>query len=232
MFVRFRTTRTTLQVTLLAGRRVDGRVRHEQVASLGSVETPLTIEGREAFWHQLHETLGRLGHRVDATTAGKILGEVHARIPMVTADERTARAIELAEQERTVWDGMQAMLAERAGGMAATAEKATAASAEDQKAAADAAARSAAAKDRVERLRRGEAVSSIGKPLDFEEILREAGLTNADLRHMRVLASLDWDEATQQALVDVSINAGDRAHRALARRLLRQKQGRRRSRAL
>jgi len=61
MLVRFRATKSTLQATLLAGRRVDGRIRQEQIAAFGSVRLPLTIDGREAFWRALHETAGAVG---------------------------------------------------------------------------------------------------------------------------------------------------------------------------
>ena len=66
MFVRFRATRSTLQATLLAGRRVGGRVLQEQVAALGSIKLPLTVSGREAFWRELHAMLARLGNRLSA----------------------------------------------------------------------------------------------------------------------------------------------------------------------
>ena len=88
MFVRFRQTQTTLQVTLLTGRRVNGRVRHEQVASLGSVKTPLTVDGREDFWRKLHETLGRLGNRINPTNAAKIMAAVQR--PGPHGDARSA----------------------------------------------------------------------------------------------------------------------------------------------
>jgi hypothetical protein len=45
----------------------------------------------------LHERLGKLGNRVDPTTQGKILGDVHARIPMVTLDEQHALKLENTE---------------------------------------------------------------------------------------------------------------------------------------
>jgi len=31
----------------------------EQIAALGSIKLPLAIAGREVFWRELHETLGR-----------------------------------------------------------------------------------------------------------------------------------------------------------------------------
>jgi hypothetical protein len=88
MFVRFRETPSRLQVSIVETRRLDGRVRHEHIASLGSIETPLSVSGRIVFWQQVNERLGRLSNRVVAAAQGKIRGDIHARIPMVTLDER------------------------------------------------------------------------------------------------------------------------------------------------
>jgi hypothetical protein len=40
---------------------------------------------------------------------GKILGEVHARIPMVTADEQRALQLENAETDAQFWSGIHDM---------------------------------------------------------------------------------------------------------------------------
>jgi hypothetical protein len=87
MFVRFRGTKTRLQLSLVENRRANGKVRHEHIASLGSVEMPPSVEARITFWTRLHDRLGKLGNRVDPTTQAKILGDVHMRIPMVTPEE-------------------------------------------------------------------------------------------------------------------------------------------------
>jgi DNA modification methylase len=64
--------------------RVGGKVRHEHIASLGSIETPLSIANRVAFWQRVHERLAKLSNRIDPATQGKIRGDIHSRIPMVT----------------------------------------------------------------------------------------------------------------------------------------------------
>jgi hypothetical protein len=57
--------------------------------------------------------------------------------------------------------------------------------------AAEAGERAQAAKDRLERIRRGESVpGGLGKPFDVRAALKAAGLTERDLRRMRLLASL------------------------------------------
>jgi hypothetical protein len=220
MFARFRETKSTLQVTVLEGRRVDGRVRHEQVATLGSVKLPLTVEGREKFWQALHQRLAKLGNRLDAAEQAKILAAVHQRVPMVTADERRERELALAEREQVIWDSMRDILAERAEGLAGMASKAAAAAAADRRAASDASAWAADAADRRERLRRGEDAPP-GQEIDPEQILRDAGVSPANIRHMKVMAALG--EEAHEALFAAHHAAGQRAERAAARRMLRAK---------
>jgi hypothetical protein len=91
MFVRFRQTRYRqrdgghrLQVSIVETHRVDGRVRHEHMASLGSIETPPSVADRIAFWQRVHDRFGKLSNRIDPATQGKLRGDIHARIPMVT----------------------------------------------------------------------------------------------------------------------------------------------------
>src|SRR5262249_14656083 len=153
MFVRFRQTNSTVQASLLAGRRINGGVRHEQIASLGSIKLPMTIDGREAFWRKLHEILARLGNRIAGVEQAKIMASIHERMPMVTPDERRAHEIGLAECERHVWNSMHELLAERAEGMDGVASYATASATADRQGASDASTRAADAADRRDRLR-------------------------------------------------------------------------------
>jgi len=46
MFARFRPSPYRLQVSIVETRRVGGKVRHQHIASLGSIETPLTVANR------------------------------------------------------------------------------------------------------------------------------------------------------------------------------------------
>jgi hypothetical protein len=50
VFVRFRRAKYRLQASLVETRQVNGKVRHEHVASLGSIEIPQTIPVRLTFW--------------------------------------------------------------------------------------------------------------------------------------------------------------------------------------
>jgi hypothetical protein len=140
-------------------RRIEGRVRQEHIAQLGSVEAPSSsVRSRIAFWYGLHERLARLSNRINPTLRAKILGGVNARIPMVTLDEMQAAKLEGAEADGEFWSGLQDMHQDHAAGqrqLAATAERAAAAG---EAAAAEAAAKATAAKNRAERLRKGEDV--------------------------------------------------------------------------
>lgn len=104
MFVRFRQTGSRLPASLIETRRVDGKVRHEHIASLGSIATPLIVADRIAFWRRLHERLAKLDNRLDGEAQAKLLGVVHARIPMVTADEQRTLQLENAKADAQTWD--------------------------------------------------------------------------------------------------------------------------------
>jgi hypothetical protein len=129
MFVRFRHSRNRLQVSLVENRRVDGKVQYEHIASLGSIETPPSVAARIVFWQKIHGRLAKLSNRVDATTQAKVLGQIHARIPMVTADEQRTLQLENAEADERFWSNLRDMDAsniESHKGLAATTERAIA----------------------------------------------------------------------------------------------------------
>jgi hypothetical protein len=77
MFVHFRETPYGLAMSVVENRRENGKVRHEHVLSLGSIETPPSVAARIEFWRELHERLAELSNRLDAETRGKVLGAVH-----------------------------------------------------------------------------------------------------------------------------------------------------------
>jgi hypothetical protein len=216
MFVRFRQTRSGLQVSLVETRRAGGKVCHEHIASLGSVETPPGIAARLGFWGRVHERLAKLSNRVDGTMQGKILGAVHARVPMVTPQEQQALKLENAEADARLWStiyDMNAGTVEDHKRLVATAQHAIS---NGQAGMADAAAKAASAKDRVERIKGGEDVpGGLGKPTDVEKVFRENGFSTADLHYARLVASLPEDAIPQMA------EAGSKAAECAARRLAR-----------
>ena len=90
MFVRFRESKNRLRVSLVASHRVGGKVHHEHIAMLGTLKASLPIAERLIFWQRLHERMASLSNRVDAETQAKLLGDIHARVPMVTSHEQRA----------------------------------------------------------------------------------------------------------------------------------------------
>ena len=186
MFVRFRSARHRLRASLIETRRVEGKVRHEHIASLGTIDADLSIASRVAFWQQLHHRLDRLANRLDTVAYAKVLGEIHARIPMATFEEIRALQIENAEADEHLWRQIAELQAEQAEGNSQLATKAGHAAAEAKEQAANASTKAEAARDRVERLKRGEAVpGGLGKPVDIEQAFREAGWTATDFRRAR-----------------------------------------------
>ena len=141
MFVRFRQGPYRLQVSITETRRVAGKVRHEHIASLGSIELPLTVAGRIAFWVRVNARLADLSNRIDPAMQGKIRGDLHARVPMVTPDEQRGLQLTNAEADQRFWEICRDMNQEQVDGHAAlagTAERAMAvARAEASKAAAN-----------------------------------------------------------------------------------------------
>jgi hypothetical protein len=59
-------------------------------SSLGSIETPLTVANWVAFWRRVHERLAKPSNRINLATQGKIRGDIHSQIPMVTPARRPA----------------------------------------------------------------------------------------------------------------------------------------------
>lgn len=100
MFVRFRQTKRLLQVSLIETRRVDGRVRHEHIASLGSVPREATSFDRFEFWTKLGEPLGKLANRLDSDGQAAIVATIDARIPAPTREE-AERASTIGRRTKT-----------------------------------------------------------------------------------------------------------------------------------
>ena len=195
MFVRFRENTHRLQVSLIETRRVAGKIRHEHIAGLGAIDIAPSIAARVAFWQQLHERLGKLSNRIDATAQAKVLGEVHARIPMVPIKERRALQLENAEADERFWESLRDMHQANLDDNKGMVEAAGRAVAQAQSGVEAASAKAAAAKDRVARLKRGEEVAGgVDRKLtreDAERAMREAGLSDRDIKKIRIVARLD-----------------------------------------
>lgn len=212
-------------MSLIETRRMSGKVKHVHIAGLGSVGQPPEIIERIEFWQRLHERLAKLSNRIDAATQAKILGDIHARIPMVTPDEQRALQLENAATDKDQWSaihGLFAGLAKDQGGLAAKAKKA---SEESEAQAVDAAAKAAVAQENIERLQKGEDVpGGLSKQRPIEEMLRAAGWTDADFAHMRIIGEITEiaGEAGFQKLLDATNKDRDRRELIVARSVLRQ----------
>jgi hypothetical protein len=193
MFVRFRETNSSLQISIVETRRENGRVRRDHVASLGSIAAPASIADRVKFWTGLHERLERLSNRL-GPDAAKITAAIHERLPMPTPDEQRELQLENARADERFHAGLADMSSTTVSdhkALAASIERKIAA---DQAAATAHAERAAEARDRAERIEPGdEVIGGLGKPLDYNDkvkIIKQAGLTDADIRHIECVGYL------------------------------------------
>jgi hypothetical protein len=106
-----------------------------------------------AFWRRLHERLAGLADRIDAAMQGRLMDAIHARVPVVTIEERRALAIEEAKANERLNVAVRDYCTEVADGYEKLFLPRIA---ESRAGAADAAARANAARERIARLERGE----------------------------------------------------------------------------
>jgi hypothetical protein len=224
MFVRFGQEGRRLQASLMQTRRVSGKMRSEHIASLGSVDAEVSVRERLAFWAKLPERLARLANRVGPDEHAKIYGALHARVPMVTAEEQRAIQEANAEGDERFWGAMRDIGTASVKEHKVLNSRAEIKIAEHAAGAAEAGERAQAAKDRLERIRRGESVpGGLGKPFDARAALKAEGFTERDLRRMRLLASLtepEMKQASAKTCAEV-VDAADRAIEREARRIIR-----------
>jgi hypothetical protein len=181
---------------------------------------PATIADRVAFWRLLHERLAKLSNRIGADEQGKILGAIHARIPMVTIDELRTLQRENAQADEKFWAGLQGMNTELAEGHKELAAKSARIAADAESRAADAAMRASVAKDRIERLAKGDAVSGgLSKPMTRKDLLKAAGISESQARHAERVHSLD--ASAFEELVQAGLEGMHRGEQSAERKFLR-----------
>jgi hypothetical protein len=221
MFVRFRQGTKKLALSLVETRRLSGKVVHEHIATLGSIKTPPAIHERIDFWRRLHERLAKLGNRIDPAAHGKLLGDIHSRVPMVTPDEQRALQLENAKEDVKHFGAMRDMHQDTVDNHRSQAIRIADTIRHGEVIAADANRVAAAAQERAKRIERGEDVSGgLGKPRtreDFDKELLAAGFTKLQLRRMRLLGKVGelGDEVFEVFLQSIRIS--DHADRAAAR---------------
>jgi hypothetical protein len=221
MFVRFRHQSSIwLSVSIVESRRIAGKLKHEHIAALGSIETTPTIAARITFWKRLHERFGKLGNRIDRATQARLMGAVHERIPMPTVDGQRALQRESLEAEEKFWADLHDMHADTVEGNKAIIAGAERKIAEAQAEMAKVAERRDAARSRRERFDRGEDVAGSGKRLTREDMIKIMGWTASDVRHVDRLIELDQIGATEELLSE--IDKGRRGlEKSASRRVLR-----------
>jgi hypothetical protein len=160
MFVRIRKSKSKLRLSLVETRRIGGKVRHEHVASLGSLPQAMTAADRQEFWRRLEPRLAALGNRIDLEAACPLIGAI--------APPPTKTEIDILDLERyaEAWQRIADFFGphefkptpfHRAMGEMSDAVKAKEHGA--------ATARVAKAKERIERVRKGED-AGLKKPFD------------------------------------------------------------------
>ena len=221
MFVRFRRTARRLQVSLIAGHRVGDRVRHEHVASLGSIPLAPTTADRITFWTKLHPRLDALSNRIDAAQRGAMLAALHTRIPMPTPDDQQAVQLERAQADAKFWETIEGLHADRVEGHKNLAAAAQQAIAESEKTGANVTEKLKAARERLTRMQNGEAVA-VPAPLTRKDMLRLAGMTEAEARHCERVADIaDRGDDWWRLLLDEQHRRRRQAEKAVVRKLHR-----------
>jgi hypothetical protein len=180
-----------LQVSLIETRRVDGKVKHEHVGSLGSIVLSPDTTDRIVFWGRVYERLSNLSNRLGPDAWGKILGEIHGRVPMVTAEEQRALQLANAKADVEQWSAIRDMSAELAAGQEQVVAGLRESIASGKKGAAEADAKAKTAEQRVAAIERGDVVEGgLGKPFSMEDFMKPTGMTRADVDHSILLATI------------------------------------------
>jgi hypothetical protein len=209
MFARFRQTARSLQVSIVETRRIDGGVRHEHIAGLGSIPVPQAVAARIEFWTQLQQTLARLSNRIGADDQGKILTAVHARIPMPTLDERRVLQIQNADADVRFWSELQDMQQEQSVAKKELAETVTRQAVEHGKEADNAREKAEAARQRLARLKSGEDLAGgTGKQLSHKEMVAIIGGPAAARRALKV--AVIYEAGAKKQMLDEQAKRAER----------------------
>lgn len=223
MFIRFRQNRTRLQVSLLQATRSGGKVRNEHIASFGSIEVPQTVEARLVFWQRLHDRLAKLGNRLDAAAQAKLFGEIHVKIPIATLDEQRGLQLRNAEADEQLWTNVRGMAEDTQTGHRDIAELAERTIADSKRAITDADDKVQLARTRLERLKKGEAVTGgLGKPRTREDTIALMGLTGREAQQFMEAAELCECFGSARIVSEI-LKSQERAKRATMSLLIRKK---------
>ena len=160
----------------------------------------MLVETKQGLWHamapisvdgSLFERTARLSNRLSPEALNKVLGDIHARVPMPTPDEQRALQLENAKVDAEQWSAIRDMKASTMADRQKLVARVETQIAADKAAVIEADNAAKQAQGRLDAIQRGETVEGgLGKPVDFAAILKLDGWTEADLRHARLLASI------------------------------------------
>jgi hypothetical protein len=186
MWVRIRKSASKLRLSLVETRRVGGKVRHEHVASLGSILQAMTVVDRREFWRRLEPRLAALGNRIDLESARALIA---ATVPPPTKAE--INILDL-EEYAAAWRQMAKFFGphefKQTPFEAAMGEMSDAVKAKEYS---NAMARVAKAEERIERVRKGED-AGLKAPFDPNSPAYRAAVRNMG-RVVRSLCLIDDD---------------------------------------
>jgi hypothetical protein len=196
MFVRFPSTPRRLQLSLVETRRIDGKVRHEHIASLGALPEPSELSDRIAYWNSLFDRLRRLDNRLDAAQQNAIFDAINARVPMPTMDEHREFGLANAAADASFWEihaGHCDITAAEHEKLAAVARQTV----EQNKAASvEAKANAAASRKRIADIKPAKEIGPQDEPIDYHRML-EKQFGKRKWRHIRLLGLLSHEQAEE-----------------------------------
>jgi hypothetical protein len=216
MWLRIRKSKSKLRLSLVGTRRVGGKVRHEHIASLGSLPQAMTAVDRREFWLRVELRLATLGNRIDLEAVRALIAA--AAPPPSKAELDIVDLERYAEAWGRVADFFGPHEFKQTPFKAAMREMSDAVRANEHT---QAAARVAKAKERIERVRKGED-AGLKAPFDpnnpaylaavanMGRVVRDLYLIDED--RLRKIVSLEGGAAEMKA--DQEIEARWTAERA------------------
>jgi hypothetical protein len=233
MHVRSRLHHRRLQISLIDTRRVDGKVRQEHVASLGSVPPDMTVQDRQAFWTQVHPRLSRLDNRLGPDERARVMGELHEIVPMVPLDAAISGKIETETRNLKRSTDLRDMFQEMVDGKKALLAKLQREIAEGEVHVAKMDDSVKHHRDKLDRLEAGEDVP-VSKELDraaTRAICKEAGWTRSNFHRAALMQELGGEEGFTEYLDEIHRSRKDhRGDTRVLNRVLRRQRERQKER--
>jgi hypothetical protein len=102
MFIRIRKSKKRFRLSLVETRRIDGKVRAEHVASLGSIAVAMTVADRVKFWKVIEGKLAGLSNRINpddlrATVGAKVAVPSKKEVDVADLQEYAAAWRQIAD---------------------------------------------------------------------------------------------------------------------------------------